>query len=267
MNKRLLLIICGILLLAGGLFFAVKSLLATYAPRAEQTEALAPAAPTAPVTARPAITPAAETPADTPEPTATPEPYVSPVDFEALQALNPDIYAWLEIDNTGISYPILQSEEDDGFYLNHNSDKEYSANGSIYSESAYNGRDLSDPVTLLYGHHMKSGAMFGNLQMLFSDPTFFEENPVFRIYTPTATMEYGVFAAVPYPGDHILYYHDFNDDKVFEEFFAGIFKTRDLSARFREEYAPEPGDRVVILSTCLIGYNKHRFLVMGTLLP
>ena len=44
MNKRLLLIICGILLLAGGLFFAVKSLLATYAPRAERTEALAPAA-------------------------------------------------------------------------------------------------------------------------------------------------------------------------------------------------------------------------------
>ena len=58
MNKRLLLIICGILLLAGGLFFAVKSLLATYAPRAERTEALAPAAPTAPVTARPATTPA-----------------------------------------------------------------------------------------------------------------------------------------------------------------------------------------------------------------
>ncbi len=276
MKKRTIYILCGAVLLAGALFFVGKALLASWAPRASQTEALAPA------TAAPAPSPAPEKPAPspgpasprpvetaqpTPEPTPTPEPYESPIDFEALRALNPDIYAWLTIPNTDISYPLLQSAEDDAYYLDHNSDKQYSANGALFSEHQYNGLELTDPVTLIYGHHMKSGAMFGNLQMLFSDPAFFEENETFTVYTPDAELTYGVFAAVPYPGDHTLYSNDFSKDAVFEVFFDGIFSTRDLGARFREEYAPVPGDRVMILSTCLIGNNTNRFLVMGKLLP
>ncbi|MBR4703355.1 MAG: class B sortase [Oscillospiraceae bacterium] len=271
MKKRTIYILCGAVLLAGALFFAGKAILASWTPRAARTEALAPTATAAPE--RPSPTPAPATPkpvetaAPTPEPTPTPEPYVSPVDFEALRELNPDIYAWLEIPDTDISYPLVQSAEDDAYYLDHNSDKQYSANGALFSEHQYNGLDLTDPVTLIYGHHMKSGAMFGNLQMLFSDPVFFEENETFTVYTPVSELTYGVFAAVPYPGDHILYYHDFSDDAVFEKFFAGIFNTRDLGARFREEYAPAPGDKVMILSTCLIGNNTNRFLVMGKMLP
>ena len=280
MKKRLPLLICGILLLAGGLFFGVKAILASYAPRAGKTEALAPSQP--PATATPAPTPVPTptavpdptpaptpepTPAPTPEPTPTPEPYVSPVDFEALWELNPDIYAWLEIDGTDISYPMLQSDTDDAYYLDHNSDKQYSANGSIFSEHAYNGKTMEDPVTILYGHHMKSGAMFGNLQTLFSNSAFFSEHRKFTIYTPEATLEYGIFAAIPFTGEHLLYYNDFSNEDVFKSFFEKVMKTRTLGALLDEEYAPEAGDRVVILSTCLIGNNKNRFLVMGTLLP
>ncbi len=268
MKKRTIYILCGAVLLAGALFFAGKAILASWTPRASRTEALAPTeAPTS--TPEPTPAPASPSPIATAEPTPepTPEPYISPLDFEALQELNPDIYAWLEIPNTDISYPLVQSAEDDAYYLDHNSDKQYSANGALFTEHKYNGLKFDDPVTLIYGHHMKSGAMFGNLQMLFSDPAFFEENETFTIYTPDAELTFGVFAAVPYPGDHILYYNDFSDDAVFEKFFTGVFNTRDLGARFREEYAPAPGDRVVILSTCLIGNNTNRFLVMGTLLP
>ena len=275
MKKRTVFIICGIVLLLGAAFFGGKAILASHAPRATLTEGMGPSAsptpePTPSPTPEPTPSPTARptpTPSPTPEPTPTPEPYVSPLDFEALWEVNPDIYAWLEIPGTDISYPILQSPDNDDFYLDHNSDKVYSANGSIYSEHRYNGTDFTDPVTILYGHHMRSGAMFGNLQMLFSDAVFFEDTPTFTVYTPDAELTYGIFAAVPYPGDHILYYNDFSDDAVFENFFSGIFNTRDLGARFREEYAPEPGDQVLILSTCLIGNNTNRFLVMAALQP
>ena len=278
MKKKLPLLICGILLLAGGLFFGVKAILASYAPRAGRTEALAPsqppitASPTPAATLKPTASPTTEpsptpSPEPTPEPTPTPEPYVSPVDFESLRELNPDIYAWLEIDGTDISYPMLQSATDDAYYLDHNSDKQYSANGAIFSEHAYNGTDMKDPVTILYGHHMKSGAMFGNLQSRFSDSKYFGEHRMFTVYTPEATLKYGIFAAIPFTGEHLLYYNDFSDEAVFEAFFTKVMKTRGLGALLDEEYAPKTGDRVVILSTCLIGNNTNRFLVMGTLLP
>lgn len=267
MKKSVIYTLCGVVLLAGGGFFGVKAYQGAFAPRAEVTEAYAPetVAPTA--TPEPTPTPeATEAPATaTPEP--TPTPYVSPIDFAGLQEINPDIYAWLEIEDTDISYPVVQSEANDAYYLDHNSDGVYSANGAIFSEHEYNNTDMNDPVTILYGHHMSDGAMFGSLQKYFSDGTFFREHPTFTVYTPEAELTYGVFAAVPYPGDHILYYHDFSDEYVFVGFFDDVMSTRDLSANFCEEYAPEPGDRVLILSTCLIGNNTNRFLVMGKLLP
>lgn len=261
MKKRAIYIVLGLLFLAAAGFFGIKVISASYAPAAEETAAFAPVETETPA---PTVTVTSE-PTPTPEPTPEPTPYISPIDFEGLQALNPDIYAWLEMENANISYPIVQNEND-SFYLDHNSDKHYSANGSIFSETKYNVRDMSDPVTILYGHHMASGAMFGNLQRDYSNASFFEDNPFITVYTPDATLEYGVFAAVPFSGDHILYYNDFTDDKVFESFFDSVFNIRDLSARFRDEYAPKAGDKVLILSTCLASNNMCRFLVMATLL-
>jgi sortase B len=235
----------------------------TYAPEAVVSESMTVQATEAPAATEP---PAAE---QSPEATEAPEEeeeYVCPVDFAALRSVNSDIYGWLEIDNTNISYPIVQSPDDDTYYLNHNTDGNYSANGSIYSEHEYNGTDFSDPVTVLYGHHMSSGAMFGNLQQYFSDGSFFADNPIIKVYTEDALLEYGVFAAVPYTNDHLLYEKDYTDDERFVSFFDSVFNIRSLEAQFREEYAPEAGDKVLVLSTCLAGDNTRRFLVMATLL-
>ncbi len=269
MKKRGIYIACGVVFLLAAAFFGVKIFQGTYAPAAV-TESMsytaAPAPTEAPeATAVPAAEPAAETEEATPAPTATPEPYVSPIDFESLQAVNPDIIGWITILDTNIDYPVLQSPTDDDFYMDHNSDGRYSSNGSIFSDHEYNAADFSDPVTILYGHHMASGAMFGRLQKYYSDPDFWEPDHYIHIYTPERELAYKVFAALPFSSDNLLYYYDFTDEKTFESFFDAVFNARDLSAHFKEEYAPEPGDQVIILSTCLIGNNTRRFLVMGTL--
>ncbi len=268
MKKTGLYIILGVLCVGAAAYSGVRVFQQTYAPPAITESAVVTPSPTPSAPPEPTPTPTDPPPTaePTPVPTPTPTPYVSPVDFDSLQAVNPDIYGWLEMYNAGISLPIVQDPENDEFYLNHNSDRAYSANGAVFSEATYNTADFSDPVVVLYGHHMRDGAIFGNLQRYYSDSVFFDENPTFTVYAPDRTLTYGVFAAVPYPGDHILYYHDFTNDDVFQTFFREILETRDLSARFNEAYAPEPGDHVLILSTCLIGNNTNRFLVMGTLL-
>ncbi len=288
--KKKIWIAAGILLALAAVFFGIRAVWSLGTARAPKppprVEASVPAA--IPSEAMPpksdeeSVVPTAETPAEETEAEETPpapeeaeeivaveepEPYVSPIDFESLQAMNPDIYAWLEIKGTDITYPLLQSAEDDAFYLNHDSEKNWSADGSLFTESRYNGRDMADPVTLVYGHHMRSGAMFGHLERDYTDQDFLEDHAEITVYTPEAELHYGVFAAVPWTGEHLLYYNDFSDEAVFERFFASVLRVRDLRARFKEENAPAVGDRVLILSTCLTADNKQRFLVMAKLLP
>ena len=75
------------------------------------------------------------------EPEEEKEPLDIPVDFEALQAENPDIYAWITIPGTNVDYPILQREGDNGYYLNHSVDGAGSIAGAIFTED-YTARTL-----------------------------------------------------------------------------------------------------------------------------
>lgn len=192
-------------------------------------------------------------------------PYASPVDFEALRAANPDIYAWLYIPDTKINYPILQREDDDSYYLTHGSDGAPSKAGAVFTESTYNARDLSDPVTVIYGHHMRSGDIFGDLQKLYSAPGGMEEHQEIRVYLPERELSWRVFAAVPFNMRHILYYHDFSDPAVFQAFLDQVLSVRSINASFDETVEVSAGDQLLILSTCLQGDSKQRYLVLAAL--
>lgn len=266
-NGRTVKIIIGCVLAVGSVACVIKLASILYEPKATLTATMATSAA---VTTDGAYTPPNEDEAVIPTYTdfstdATSEEYVCPVDFAALQAVNPDIYAWVRIEGTDIDFPVLQSPTDDSYYLTHNSDGEYSSAGSVFSEYEYNSTDFTDPVTILYGHRMKSGAIFGNLQLEVTEDTFWDSEPVIEIYLPDKLLKYQIFAAVPYDRAHILYYHDFADEETYNSFFNNIMSINNIEARFHEEYAPVYGDKVLMLSTCLIGDSYYRFIVMGTL--
>ena len=270
MKKRTIFTILGIVCALAAAVSIAMVVKTTYTPKNVLSETFAPsAAPTStPTPAAETISRELPTPSPTPSPAPTEEPsvpeYVSPVDFEELQKINPDIYAWIEIDGTDINHPVLQNETDDTYYLTHNSDGNYSAGGAIFTEATYTAKDFSDPVTVLYGHHTMTGAIFSHLQEYFSDPEFMAENPVINIYTPTEQLTYRVFAAIPYTDAHILYDSDFTDEETFEVFMNTVYSVRDLGAQLDEEHRPEPGDRLLILSTCYQG-TSGRFLVLSSL--
>lgn len=213
--------------------------------------------------------PAEETPA-TPEPADSliPEEKAAPtmeaaVDFDALWEINDEIYAYLDIPGTTISHPVVQSAEDNLYYHKRAVDGSYYSGGSIYSQQ-YNTKTFEDPHTVLYGHNMRSGDMFGLLSN-FADAEFFREHPTMYIHTPDTVYEYRIFAACLHNNEHLLANYDFSDPEVFRSFFAGIREEETLSGNFADEAFPTADDCVLTLSTCHSSRNR-RFLVMGTLI-
>lgn len=183
------------------------------------------------------------------------------IDFNKLHEINNEIYAWIEIPGTSISYPVLQNDSDDLFYLRRGIDKSYYSGGSIFSQ-CYNTQTFDDPMTVLYGHTNKVQTMFTELNN-FADAVFFDENRSIYIYTPEAVYEYTIFAAFPHSNEHLLLCYDFSDPQQFSYFFSTL--TDSINANYRRELFPDSEDRVLTLSTCYRDNDLQRFLVMGVL--
>ncbi len=184
------------------------------------------------------------------------------VDFDKLKRINKDIYAWIRIPGTVIDYPILNREGDNSYYLHRNQYGYSDSNGSIFTED-FNKRDFSDPVTLIYGHNMSSGKMFGSIQKTYTNKAFFESHKELLIIMPDVTYTYEIFAAVPYDGLHLLYYYDFTSPIVFNAVINDMMSVRALNAVVDKNVKPTSKDKIVILSTCLKGDDSRRYLLLA----
>lgn len=186
------------------------------------------------------------------------------VDFTVLLEENPDIYAWVYIPEIGIDYPVLQHPTDDAYYLEHNLDGSAGLPGTIYTESV-NSKDFTDPNTVLYGHNMKNGTMFGALHDL-EDGQVFEETQYIYIYTPEQTYVYQIFAAYEYNAIHLIYNFDLTNKEIFQNYLDQIFEIRDMNMHIRDGVEVNADHHIITLSTCVSGQKNKRFLVQGVLL-
>ena len=196
-------------------------------------------------------------------PEETKEPYVSPIDFDELYKINHDIYAWIDIPGTDISYPILQREDDFEYYLRRGLDELYSNDGSLFTEPG-NAKDMSDFNTIIYGHNLHSLAMFGTLKY-YHDLSYLEDHREIKIYTPTGEYTYSIFAAVTYSDILITYYYDFDQIEYREAFLDSLFDVRDMNSITMDDIEVTADDRILTLSTCNDGDNTRRFLVVAVL--
>lgn len=188
----------------------------------------------------------------------------NPVDFQELQKINPELYAWIRIPDTAIDYPVAQRAGDDGYYLSHDLYGQPRAAGCIYTEDC-NSKAFTDPNTVVYGHNMKNGSMFQNLH-LFADDAFFQEHPYVYIYTPDTVFVYEVFAAYTYDDRHLINSFDFADRQVFEKYLEDIWDVRAMDKNLRESTAVSGDDRILTLSTCTGGQTQSRYLVQAVLI-
>jgi len=259
MKRRWLLLGGGLLLLLGGILLGIFAWLRATPRETAESQVQAAVAEWAAASQAPAVS---QTP-DEAASGAVDAPYVSPVDFEALWAMNPDIYAWLYVPGTEVNYPILQRAGDDAFYLSHNSEGKSSKLGAIFTEETYTPKDFSQPVTVVYGHNTHSGEMLGSLQPTYSAQGGLESHRDVIVYLPEGELHYEVFAAVPHDMRHLMYYHDFANPEVFQKFLDKVLSVRSINASVDRSAAAAVGDQVLILATCLRGDAHQRYLVLA----
>ena len=186
-----------------------------------------------------------------------------PIDFDSLQKENPDIYAWIRIKDTVIDYPVLQSADDDDYYLDHTVEGASGYPGSIYSQSKYNGTDMTDNVTVLYGHNMRDGSMFGDLSE-YSDEEYREAHAKIKVYTPEHIFTYKVVFAVTYDNRHILSSFDTEEARGYTDFLSSIQSEHYIPSWTEDPFEVTASDRLLILSTCN-NNDSQRFLVGAVL--
>ena len=203
-----------------------------------------------------------------------PDPIVEPQNMAATFAKYKDVYAWIDIPefktalgtSTDLSYPVAQHPTDRGFYLNRDLDGNNSKTGTLFTEAVVegktiNGKDLNDPVTVIYGHNMANRTMFGGLQTFLSKMDFSQQHLVY-MYQKDRRVTYQIVGGVQYDLSHIIYYHDFSNDEVFNSFFDQLWKETDGTTNLDRANKPVAGDKVLILSVCKNGDDNHRYLVV-----
>lgn len=185
-----------------------------------------------------------------------------PIDFAGLQEKNEDIYAWIHIAGTKVDYPIVQHPDDDSYYLKHTVEGRKGLPASIYTETL-NRKDFTDSNTLIYGHNMRNGSMFGDLS-LYKNSTYMKEHSQIVIYTAEHIYTYQVFAAITYDNRHIMYAFDFGREEGVQKFLDSLQSVRNMSSYIDKSVEVTPSDRFITLSTCT-GNSKQRFLVGAVL--
>lgn len=182
------------------------------------------------------------------------------VSFADLAAINSDVCAWVTLDNTKINYPVLQGDTN-LTYINTDIYGEFSVSGSIYLDSR-NSSDFSDTYSLLYGHHMEGGIMFGDLDK-FKDEDFFAENGTGMLITPDGVYSLRVFAVnVVASSDSVLF-----DATLQKKDTEILLKYAEKKALLFEKEAAEKAVKILAFSTCSSEFTDARTVVLAAVTP
>lgn len=184
-------------------------------------------------------------------------------EYEILHNKNKSLIGWVKIDDTIIDYPVMQTSSNT-YYLDHNIEQEYDKNGSIFMDMDC---DVLKPSTnfIIYGHHMKSGKMFGDLDK-YSDESYYKEHPIIQFDTIYEKGIYAimyVFRSKVYNEDEIVFkYYQFIEANSAEEFYSNMNEMSGMSL-YDTGVTAAYGDRLLTLSTCDSSEPDGRFVVVA----
>ena len=179
--------------------------------------------------------------------------YVSPIDFQALWAVNPDVVGWITIPDTRIDYPILQGKDNDQ-YLHTDMEGNETVAGEIFLDFEDEG-DFSSLHNVIYGHHMKNGTMFKDV-VYFKEQEFFDAHGQIVIYTPQREIHLEPLAALYTSPDGIRRKTYFRS----EESFCGYVEAMTEGALAKKE-PRQKVERLYSFVTCSYEFSNARTIL------
>jgi len=174
--------------------------------------------------------------------------------YKTLLEINPDVVGWISVPNTAIDYPVVQADDND-YYLNRDFYGKPSRAGAIFMDYRSDARGR-DRHIILYGHHMRNGTMFKELEKYKSED-FFSQNNVIVFNTLFNEMKWEVFSVyvteTNFPYTQIYFASD-------EEYVSFLKKIRERSM-YQKDIKLTQKDQILTLSTCTYEYDDARLVI------
>lgn len=184
-------------------------------------------------------------------------------EYKTLYEKNKKLIGWLKIDDTNIDYPVMQTDNNE-YYLDHNFNQERDNNGSLFLDCDCNIYPRSTNL-IIYGHHMKSGNMFGNLQQ-YAKESYGKSHSLIQfdsIYEKATYQVMYVFRSQVYNEDDLVFkYYQFINANSEEEFDSYMREMAAMSL-YDTEVTASYGDSLLTLSTCDNSQTDGRFVVVA----
>lgn len=192
-----------------------------------------------------------------------PKPPVILGKYEKLHEENGDMVGWLSIPGTKIDYPVMQKEGND-YYLHHDFYGEENRHGCLFV------KDIADVNTpgdcfIIYGHNMKDGTMFGDLDEYRSEE-YYKEHSVLQFNSLYEEREYEIMAVflshVYHEGEEGFRYYEFytvDTEEAFQDFYGNVTQNALYDTGVDAAY----GDAFLMLSTCAYHEEDGRLVVVA----
>ena len=182
------------------------------------------------------------------------------IDWTKLKNMNDDLIGWLYIPDTAIQYPIVSSTDND-YYLHHTFDKSKNACGCIFMDKD-NQIDFSSDNTVLHGHNMKNGTMFGSLRK-FEKKSYWESHPYIWIIRENTAMKYEIFSVGITEAGSEVYTLEFGSSENFDSYLE---KRIHQGAAYETDVNVTSSDKILTLSTCTSDTETGRRVVQAKLI-
>lgn len=180
------------------------------------------------------------------------------IDFASLRSVNPDVIGWIYMEGLeDVNYPVVKGT-DNSMYLHMTYEKNYNFAGTIFVDYE-NSADFSDCNTLVYGHNMKNGSMFGQLKNYSKDDSPYKKSKYFWIFTPEKNYRYEIISAYTTAVDSATYTLFKGPGQEFVDYLNTIVGYSEIQTTPGELTV---NDRIVTLSTCT-GNESTRYVVQG----
>ena len=185
--------------------------------------------------------------------------FLKEMDLAALQEVNPEVLGWIHVPDTELSYPLLQTVNND-IYLNKAWDGTRNSGGSIFLECE-NPADFSAFNTIIYGHRMTNNSMFGSLRH-YTTEEYLKEHPSVYIVMEGEVRQYNVFSAYEAPVTSPTYWLNIEKEGHKETALEHFVNSSGIESGL----TPSVEDQFITLSTCTgTGTYHSRWVVQAVL--